>query len=66
MKRMLFVDDESNMLGGIRRMLYADRTRWEMQFVLSGEAALKECGKKSGVRRGTAFEISARPSRPSR
>jgi len=43
MKRILFVDDESNVLEGIRRMLRADRERWDMQFVLSGEAALKAC-----------------------
>ena len=43
MKRILFVDDESNVLDGIRRMLRGDRERWYMQFVLSGEAALKAC-----------------------
>ncbi len=43
MKRILFVDDDENILGGIRRMLHADRTRWEMQFALGGEAALKAC-----------------------
>jgi HD-like signal output (HDOD) protein len=42
-KRILFVDDESNVLDGIRRLLYADRMRWDMQFVLGGEAALKAC-----------------------
>jgi HD-like signal output (HDOD) protein len=40
-KRILFVDDESKILDGIRRMLYADRQRWEMQFAPGGEAALK-------------------------
>jgi YesN/AraC family two-component response regulator len=39
-KRILFVDDEKNILDGIRRMLRADRHRWEMEFVTSGEAAL--------------------------
>lgn len=43
MKRILFVDDESNILDGIRRLLYADRANWEMQFALGGEAALKAC-----------------------
>jgi HD-like signal output (HDOD) protein len=43
MKRILFVDDESNVLDGIRRMLHADRERWDMRFVLSGEAALMAC-----------------------
>jgi len=42
-KRILFVDDESKILDGIRRMLHADRNRWEMQFALGGEAALQAC-----------------------
>jgi len=42
-KRILFVDDESKILDGIRRMLYADRQRWEMQFAVGPEAALKAC-----------------------
>ena len=40
MKRILFVDDECKILDGIRRMLHADRKRWDMQFALSGEDAL--------------------------
>src|ERR1700744_745010 len=40
MKRILFVDDEENILDGIRRMLHADRDRWETEFVTSGQAAL--------------------------
>ena len=43
MKRILFVDDESNVLDGIRRMLRADRTRWDMHFAVGGEAALRAC-----------------------
>jgi HD-like signal output (HDOD) protein len=43
MKRILFVDDESRVLDGIRRMLYTERDRWEMQFALGGEAALLAC-----------------------
>jgi len=42
-KRILFVDDESNILDGIRRMLHADRKRWDMQFAVGGEAALQAC-----------------------
>jgi CheY-like chemotaxis protein len=40
MKRILFVDDEENVLDGIRRMLRAHRDRWETEFVTSGQAAL--------------------------
>jgi len=40
-KRILFVDDEMNILDGIRRMLYTERKRWDMQFALGGEAALE-------------------------
>ena len=47
MKRIMFVDDESRILDGLRRMLYADRKQWEMEFVLGGEAALKVCEEKS-------------------
>jgi HD-like signal output (HDOD) protein len=43
MKRILFVDDESRVLDGLRRMLYMERKRWDMQFALGGEAALKAC-----------------------
>ena len=43
MKRILFVDDESKVLDGIRRMLHADRERWDLQFAVGGEAALKAC-----------------------
>ena len=43
MKRILFVDDESKILDGIRRMLHADRKRWYMEFVVGGEAALQAC-----------------------
>ncbi len=41
MKRILFVDDETNILDGIRRMLHAERKRWDMQFAVGGEAALQ-------------------------
>ena len=43
MKRILFVDDESRVLDGLRRMLYAERKRWDMEFALGGEAALQAC-----------------------
>jgi HD-like signal output (HDOD) protein/CheY-like chemotaxis protein len=46
-KRILFVDDESKILDGIRRMMHADRERWDMQFVVSGEAALQACETSS-------------------
>lgn len=43
MKRILFGDDESKILDGIRRMLHADQKRWDMQFAVGGEAALRAC-----------------------
>jgi YesN/AraC family two-component response regulator len=43
MKRILFVDDESKVLDGMRRMLHADRQRWDLQFAVGGEAALQAC-----------------------
>jgi HD-like signal output (HDOD) protein len=47
MKRILFVDDESRILDGIQRMLYADRKRWEINVALGGPAALKACEEGS-------------------
>lgn len=41
MNRILFVDDERNVLEGLRRMLYVHRNEWEMTFVSSGAEALK-------------------------
>jgi HD-like signal output (HDOD) protein len=43
MKNILFVDDESKILDGLRRMLHADRTRWNIEFAVGGEAALQAC-----------------------
>ncbi len=40
MKRILFVDDEPNVLTGLRRMLRAYRNEWEMEFLPGGEQAL--------------------------
>jgi len=42
-KRILFVDDESKILDGIRRALHGDRKRWDLQFAVGGEAALQAC-----------------------
>ena len=41
MKRILFVDDESMVLDGLRRMLRGMRNEWEMEFAASGHEALK-------------------------
>ena len=41
MKRILFVDDEPNILDGLRRMLRGQRGQWEMYFAQSGEQALQ-------------------------
>jgi HD-like signal output (HDOD) protein/CheY-like chemotaxis protein len=40
-KHILFVDDERNVLDGIRRLLHGQRERWELHFAGSGEAALE-------------------------
>ena len=40
----MFVDDEPNVLDGIRRMLRGKREEWDMEFVSSGEeASLRMC-----------------------
>ena len=41
-RRILFVDDEPNVLDGLRRMLRAERDRWDMSFVDGAHAALDE------------------------
>lgn len=38
---ILFVDDEENILSGIKRMLRSKRSLWTMEFVTSGAAALE-------------------------
>ncbi len=40
MKRILFVDDEPNVLQGLQRMLRPMRNEWDMLFVQSGDEAL--------------------------
>ena len=39
-KNILFVDDEVNVLNGLRRMLRNRKTEWNMEFVDSGAKAL--------------------------
>jgi putative nucleotidyltransferase with HDIG domain len=40
-KQILFVDDDCNVLEGLRRMLRPLRDEWDMQFVMSGPEALE-------------------------
>ncbi len=40
-KKILFVDDEPNIIQGLKRMFYNMKNEWEMFFALSGEEALK-------------------------
>ncbi|MDP2877138.1 MAG: response regulator [Holophaga sp.] len=46
-KRILFVDDEPNVLSGLQRMLRSMRDDWEMIFVDSGPKALQEMAQRS-------------------
>ena len=39
-RRVLFVDDEPNVLDGLRRMLRPHRNEWDMRFATGGPAAL--------------------------
>ena len=41
-RRILFVDDEPNVLDGLRRMLRAERARWDMSFAENADEALRE------------------------
>ena len=40
-KTILFVDDETHLLNGLRRMLHPLRHRWTMHFIESGDKALE-------------------------
>ncbi|MCK5547004.1 MAG: HDOD domain-containing protein [Rhodospirillaceae bacterium] len=40
-RRILFVDDEENILHGLRRSLHKMRGEWEMSFALGGESAIQ-------------------------
>ena len=40
-RRILFVDDEENILHGLRRSLHKMRGEWEMSFALGGENAIQ-------------------------
>jgi putative nucleotidyltransferase with HDIG domain len=42
MMRILFVDDEAQVLDGLRDLLRRQRREWQMVFALGGEAALRE------------------------
>ncbi len=44
-KRILFVDDEPNVLSGLRRMLRGMRREWDMVFVENGAQALERLSK---------------------
>ena len=46
MKRVLFVDDEPNILNGLKRTLRSMRHEWQMQFEESGPAALEAMKKE--------------------
>jgi HD-like signal output (HDOD) protein len=47
MRKILFVDDEPNILAGLKRMLHPMRSEWEMTFVYSGEEALEALSAKN-------------------
>ena len=46
MKRILFVDDEANVLDGLRALLRKHRNAWDMQFANGGERAMALLGEQ--------------------
>ena len=46
-KRVLFVDDDRQLLEGLRRGLCAREAQWQMRFVDSGERALEELARSA-------------------
>ena len=47
MNRILFVDDDPNVLGGLANLLRAERRRWEVVCVPSADAALERLGREA-------------------
>ncbi|MBU0514674.1 MAG: HDOD domain-containing protein [Proteobacteria bacterium] len=47
MTRILFVDDETNILDALKRMLHSMRREWDMTFVDSGPAALEHLARET-------------------
>ncbi|MBC8133735.1 MAG: HDOD domain-containing protein [Deltaproteobacteria bacterium] len=45
LRRILFVDDEPNVLDGLKNLLRKHRRRWDMIFAVGGQAALEEMAK---------------------
>lgn len=46
-KKILFVDDEANVLDGLRRILRDMRGQWEMEFAASGQQAIEILGSRA-------------------
>lgn len=46
-KRILFVDDERDVLEGLRAVLRQQRREWDMTFAAGGQAALEEIGRST-------------------
>jgi HD-like signal output (HDOD) protein len=46
-KRILFVDDDPNLLGGLRNVMRPQRHEWDMTFALGSEQALKLLAERS-------------------
>jgi HD-like signal output (HDOD) protein len=51
LRRILFVDDEQNVLDGLRNLLRKQRREWEMVFALGAETALAEMSQ------GAPFDV---------
>ncbi len=47
-KSILFVDDEANVLSGLKRMLHGQREEWDCEFADSGQAALALLAERDG------------------
>ena len=45
--RILFVDDDANLIAAMRNVLHRDRKRWDMTFVLGGAEAIAELERGS-------------------
>jgi CheY-like chemotaxis protein len=50
MRRIMFVDDDENVLKGLKVMLHSMRGSWDMAFALGGHEALEKLAEASPLK----------------
>ena len=60
-KNILFVDNEQNVLDGLRRMLRSMSSEWDMAFASGGDEALGKVELEEGSLEGDGFAVGEHP-----